>query len=166
MIVYTEAVGDNELDAAKMAVELATAMSRLRARLRSESSPAMTGWSISQLAILSRIITDGPITASAIAQAEHMRGPSVAAVVPALKAAGLVVTRPDPRDGRKVLITATPEGRRLRDTYQASRKAWLARAISAVIDTAEGKTLATAIELINRLADCQPAPPSDAGWRS
>jgi DNA-binding MarR family transcriptional regulator len=155
----------NNVDAAKTAVELATAITRLRARLRSESSRQMTGWSISQLSILARVISAGPITASAIAQAEHMRGPSIAEVVPVLKRAGLVTTKPDPNDGRKVLITATVKGRRLRDTVAASREAWLAQAIETVLDAAEGETLTVAIELINRLADSRP-PDADVGWRS
>jgi DNA-binding MarR family transcriptional regulator len=153
------------LDAAKTAVELATSITRLRARLRSESSQQMTGWSISQLSILARVARDGPVTASVIAQAEHMRAPSIAEVVPVLKSAGLVATKSDPHDGRKVLISATAKGRRLLDTVAGSREAWLAQAIESAISSAEHKTLTAAIELINRLADCRP-PETDAGWRS
>jgi DNA-binding MarR family transcriptional regulator len=156
----------DEIDAAHTAVALATAMTRLRARLRSESRDAMTDLSISQLTVLARIAAEGPITASAIAVAEHLRPPSIAEILPGLKAAGLVVTGPDPKDGRKVLIEATAAARRLLDAVMASREAWLARAITAAVTPDEARTLAEAIQLVNRLIDWQPGATQEPGWRS
>jgi DNA-binding MarR family transcriptional regulator len=145
-------VVDASKDAAALAVELRLAMRRVRVRVRAETTSE--GWTISQLATLSRIINDGPITASELAQAEHVRPQSIAEIVTALKAGGLVAAKPDPNDGRKWLLRATAAGRRLIEAVTASREAWLVDAIEAVVPLEERASLASAVELLNRLADC------------
>src|ERR1700712_3078803 len=94
------------VDVDEAAVELTFALKRLRARLRAEARPS-DGWTISQLATLGRIVREGPITASALAQAEHVRPQSMGEIVTTLKAADLVSARPHPSDGRKSLLRAT-----------------------------------------------------------
>src|SRR5690242_5620733 len=133
-------------------VELGLAIKRLRARMRAES-PSSGGWTISQLAILSRIIERGPITASALAELEHVRPQSIAETVRALRADGLVVATPDPADGRKVLLTATDAGRAALDEVRSARGAWLQHAVEAVIEPGERADLARAVELLNRHAE-------------
>jgi DNA-binding MarR family transcriptional regulator len=121
---------------------------------------------MSQLSTLARIINEGPITASALAQAEHVRPQSIAEIVVALKQDGLVVTEPDPTDRRKVLLRATTEGRQLIEQVSSSRAAWLARAIERVVAPDEQARLAGAIDLLNRLADCDLETADPAGWRA
>jgi DNA-binding MarR family transcriptional regulator len=140
------------VDAAAASVELTLAMKRLRARLRSESRTA-EGWTISQLSALARIVREGPVTASALALAEHVRPQSIAEIVAALKAGGLVAATPDPTDGRKNLLRATAAGRKLVASVLESREAWLARAIDAVVDDSRRDALTDAIELLNALAE-------------
>jgi DNA-binding MarR family transcriptional regulator len=140
------------VDAAAASVELTLAMKRLRARLRSESRTA-EGWTISQLSALARIVREGPVTASALALAEHVRPQSIAEIVAALKAGGLVAATPDPTDGRKNLLRATAAGRKLVASVLESREAWLARAIDAVVDDSRRDALTAAIELLNALAE-------------
>jgi DNA-binding MarR family transcriptional regulator len=148
-----EVVGGRRLDPGTASVELGLAVKRLRARLRAESTTD-EGWTISQLSTLARIVREGPATASALAQVEHVRPQSVAEVVTALKAGGLVTAKPDPTDGRKVLLRATAAGRRLVETVSASREAWLARAIEAIVDEHRDAALVSTIELLNELAEC------------
>jgi DNA-binding MarR family transcriptional regulator len=143
------------VDAAVASVELTLAMKRLRARLRSESRTA-EGWTISQLSALARIVREGPVTASALALAEHVRPQSIAEIVAALKAGGLVAATPDPTDGRKSLLRATAAGRKLVASVLESREAWLARAIDAVVVDGRRDALTDAIELLNALAEWQP----------
>jgi DNA-binding MarR family transcriptional regulator len=143
------------LDTAAASVELTLAMKRLRARLRSESETAER-WTISQLSALARILREGPVTASALAVAEHVRPQSIAEIVTALKAGGLVVATPDPTDGRKNLLRATAAGRRLVTSVLESREAWLARAIDVVVDDSRREALTDAIALLNALAECDP----------
>jgi DNA-binding MarR family transcriptional regulator len=136
------------------AVRLALAIKRIRARMRAES-PSAGGWTTSQLSTLARIIDHGPITAAAIAQAEHVRPQSIASIVTTLREAGLITTEPDPADGRKLLLSPTDDGRQLIASISTSRQEWLARALDAVVGPDERAALAATIELLNRLADCR-----------
>ncbi|MER5746326.1 hypothetical protein [Streptomyces sp. NPDC002225] len=69
------------------------------------------------------------------------------------KAAGLVHREPDPRDGRKKLMSADGSATALIDRLLAGRAAFLARAVDRVV-AADGHTdVGRAIELLERLAD-------------
>jgi DNA-binding MarR family transcriptional regulator len=138
----------------ELAGGLAQAMTRLRARLRLESAPSEHDWNWSQLLTLSRIAGDGPTTVAELAHAEHVRPQSMAETVAALKRQELVTSQPDPRDGRKALITATEKGEALVATVPALREAWLDSAIAAVLTDEERHCLRAAIPIMNRLADC------------
>lgn len=141
------------VDATATATELMTAMTRLRARLRSESTPGGMRWTWSQLAALGRIAERGPTTTTDLAQAEHVRRQSMAETVAALRADGLVETRPDPADGRKTLLAATQKGRDLIETITPAREAWLSRAMDSALDGDERQTLREAAAIMSRLAD-------------
>jgi DNA-binding MarR family transcriptional regulator len=139
--------------------ELMKSMTRLRARLRSESAPTEMAATWSQLTTLARIIAEGPTTTSALAQAEHVRRQSMAETVAALRANGLVASEPDPSDRRKTLIMATEKGQQLTATIPAAREAWLSSAIRASLDADEQQTLLKAAAIMNRIADSTPAQP-------
>lgn len=145
-------------DTATVAIRLAVTISRLRSRLREEAGATSTGLSISQLAVLQRILGAGSTTAASLAAAEHVSQQAIAQCLATLKAAGLVEARPDPRDARKSLVSVTAAGRRLIDTMLASRDAWLVRAIDAHVAPAERADLDRAIELLERLAGADLAP--------
>lgn len=140
-------------DATVIAAELMTAMTRLRARLRSESTPNDMRWTWSQLAALGRIVNEGPTTTSDLAQAEHVRRQSMAETVAVLRADGLVESRPDPADGRKTLLVATKQGRDLLERIPAAREAWLSVATATLLDRDEQRILHEAAAIMNRLAD-------------
>ncbi len=135
------------------AVRLAMAVSRLRSRMRIEAGIRSSGIPISQLAVLARITDEGPTTAAALAAEEHVTQQAIAQSLATLKERGLVEKRPDPSDGRKILVTATAAGRDLRETIEASREEWLAQAIDAAVRPAERPLLSEAIELLERIAD-------------
>jgi DNA-binding MarR family transcriptional regulator len=146
-------MADRTLDAATVATELMTAMTRLRARLRSESVPMDMRWSWSQLAALGRIVEDGPTTTTDLAQAEHIRRQSMAEIVAVLRADALVETRPDPTDRRKTLLVATAKGRQLLQTIPAARAAWLDVAMRTMLDRDEQEILHKTAAIMNRLAN-------------
>jgi DNA-binding MarR family transcriptional regulator len=133
--------------------ELMRGMTRLRARLRSETWEEELPLSWSQLATLVRIADQGPVTTSELAAAEHVRRQSMAETVAALRAEGLVSAEPDPTDGRKLLISATEQGRGLRLAIPAARSAWLSQAIGARLTGDEAETLRRAAAIMQRLAD-------------
>jgi len=144
-----------ERQASEIAAELSKAMTRLRARLRRESAPDEMPWTWSQLTTLGRVVEQGPTTASALAQAEHVRRQSMAETLAALRAHGLVATDQDPDDGRKTLISATPEGRALIETIPAAREAWLTAAVLDLLQSDEQQVLRTAAAIMHRLADAE-----------
>jgi DNA-binding MarR family transcriptional regulator len=138
---------------AQTATELMKAMTRLRARLRSESAPTEMAWTWSQVTTLGRIVAEEPTTISELAHAEHVRRQSMAETVAALRAHDLITAAQDPDDGRKTLITATDKGRSLLATIPAAREAWLAAAISKALGPGEEQALLTAAAIMNRIAD-------------
>lgn len=144
-------------DTAQIATELAMAMARLRARLRNESSGPDRPWTWSQLSSLLRVIKNGPMTASELAQIEHVRPQSIAETIAALKAEGLIETAPDPTDKRKSLITATARGREVAGSVIARREEWLTHALDTVATPVEQQLLADAVAVLNKLADSPPS---------
>jgi DNA-binding MarR family transcriptional regulator len=135
------------------AVRLAMAVSRLRSRIRIEAGIRSTGIPISQLAVLGRIIDEGPTTAAALAAGEHVTQQAIAQSLATLKERGLVEKQADPSDGRKSLVSATGAGRKLRDSITVSRDEWITQAIDAAVKPEERQLLREAIELLERLAD-------------
>jgi DNA-binding MarR family transcriptional regulator len=141
--------------ATETAIELMTAMIRLRARLRTESAPSAMPWTWSQLTTLARIAGDGPTTTSALAKAEHVRRQSMAETVAMLRKHELISTEEDPNDGRQTLLSATADGRALIESIPAAREAWLNVAIETLLEPAEREVLQEAAAIMNRLADAQ-----------
>jgi DNA-binding MarR family transcriptional regulator len=145
-----------ELDPARTAVALSTALSRLRSRLRLAGGTFETGLTITQLSTLQRVIDNGPLAGATLAQAEHIRPQSMWEIITVLAEEGLVERRPDPFDGRKLLVTATREGEQLVDQVLTSREAWLTRALTDLIDEREHRVLDEAVGLLNRLVEYEP----------
>ena len=137
------------------AVRLAMAVSRLRSRIRIEAGLRSTGIPISQLAVLGRIIDEGPTTAAALAAGEHVTQQAIAQSLATLKGRGLVEKQSDPSDGRKSLVSATAAGRELMATIAASREEWLTRAVDAAVKPEERALLGEAIDLLERIADVE-----------
>ncbi|HEX3955201.1 MAG TPA: MarR family transcriptional regulator [Trebonia sp.] len=141
--------------AASDAVRLGMAVSRLRSRIRIESGLRSTGIPISQVAVLARIIDEGPTTAAALAASEHVTQQAIAQSLATLRERGLVAKQADPSDGRKSLVSATAAGRELLATITASREEWLTRAVDSAVKPAERGLLRDAIELLERIADVE-----------
>jgi DNA-binding MarR family transcriptional regulator len=137
----------------RTAVDLGIAITRLRGRMRRELGLPSGSWTIPHLAVLRRVIEDGPITTSALSMSERVRPQSMAEIVNALRSAGLIAGESDPADGRRRLLTVTAAGRELMDAVRASKEAWLSRAIEHILDRDEQQILEVAVELLNRLAD-------------
>ena len=148
----------NRPSSAVVGTDLANAMTRLRARLRRESAPVDMRWTWSQLTTLDRILAEGPATSAALAQAEHVRPQSMHETITALRADGLIAGRPDPTDGRRILLEATDAGRELVERIRPLREAWLGAAIAACVSGEELDALITATAVMERLADCDLRP--------
>jgi DNA-binding MarR family transcriptional regulator len=152
---------EGDRDTAKTAVRLSVALKRLRSRLREEAGVTSTGFTLSQLALLGHLLSQGPSTAASLAAAEHVSQQAIAQSLATLKTTGLIASGPHPSDRRKVLIDITPEGRRLFDSLMESRETWLVRAIDAIMSPEDRAALDVAVALMERLADADLSPDVD-----
>jgi DNA-binding MarR family transcriptional regulator len=145
---------DHSADVARitaLAGELRALIGKVKRRLREQSDLGdLTG---SQLSALARLEREGPATVSSLARAEGMRPQSMGTIVAALEAAGLVLGRPDPNDGRRTILSLTEACRERVTKKRAARQDWLVRTIAARLSPQELATVAAAVALLNRLVD-------------
>ena len=136
-----------ELDAAGMASELRGVLGRLVRRLRAEHRfPLMHG------SVLGRLDREGPLGTAELANAERVRPQSMGQTVAELEAQGLIRRRPDPGDKRRTLLELTDAGREALTEDRRRRDGWMAQALENELDRDERKTLARAVELLDRLS--------------
>jgi DNA-binding MarR family transcriptional regulator len=136
------------IDVTPLASELRVVLGRLVRRLRAEYRFPLT-----QAAVLGRLDREGPQSIGEIAQAERVRPQSMSQTLGELEAEGLIVRRPDERDGRRTLIELTPEGRTALEQDRARRDGWLAQAIADGFTGDEQRLLEQAVALLARLSE-------------
>jgi DNA-binding MarR family transcriptional regulator len=154
-------VQTDEDESVALAAELTLVMIRFRARLRREAPQAAERITWPQVSTLARIIEREPVTVADLAQAEHMRPQSMADQVSALRAEALIFSEPSATDGRKVLISSTPAGRRLIQLVQKQREQWITRVLATTLSAEERAQLKDALELMSRVAQAQLPPLED-----
>jgi DNA-binding MarR family transcriptional regulator len=143
-----------ELDDAQLlesASQLRSLVAKLRRRLAEQTSPA--DFTPSQIAVMSRLLNDGPATLTALAKAEAMRPQSMSAIVAALQADGVVEGRPDPSDGRQTILAVTDAARERFETARMIKNDWLFRSFRAKYSPAEQAQLVVSIGLLQRLLE-------------
>ena len=93
-----------------LASELRVVLGRLMRRLRAEHRVPLT-----QAAVLGRLDRDGTQSIGDLAGAEQVRPQSMSQTLVELETDGLIIRRPDERDGRRILVELTaPRGMALR----------------------------------------------------
>lgn len=108
--------------------------------------------SATEVATLARIRRCAPITPSDLARAEHVRPPSMTAILERLAQLGLIRREPHPHDGRRVLVSLTPEGETFLERTRAVRTRWLAGQFDQ-LDAADQAALTAAAGALARLAE-------------
>jgi len=134
-----------------LAAELRVVVGKLRRRLRDQADLGDLTWS--QASVLRRLELDGPATVTVLARAEAMRPQSMGANVAVLEAAGLISGAPDPNDGRQTILSLTPACIEWVQASRAAREDWLCRTIQTNLSAEEQKQLASAIDLLKRIAE-------------
>lgn len=147
-----QSASDAAETSAQVGVELAVAVSRLRARMRTEAGEPGRGITVSQVAMMRRLVECGPMTASQLASTEHVSQQAIAQRLDLFKPTGYLALAPDPDDRRRKLVSITDKGREFLDELSAGDREWLTRAIDAVISEDELPALAAAIGLLDRIA--------------
>jgi DNA-binding MarR family transcriptional regulator len=141
----------DDLDAGTVADALLVAVGLLRRRLR--QAPLDGDLTLPQRAALTRLERGGPMTSAALARLEQISPQSMGTTLAGLEALGLVGRRPDPDDGRRIVMSVTPAGEKALRERRTARIEQLANALSAEFTRAELRQLAAAAPLLERLAE-------------
>ena len=134
-------------DSGPLAAELRESLGKLIRRLRAEN-----GFPLPQGAALGQLSRGGPQSVSDLAAVAHMRPQSMAQTIKELEDGGYVVRRPDPDDGRRVIIELTDAGVAALGADRRRRDGWLAGALDELA-VEERALLHDAAPLLRRLAD-------------
>lgn len=110
-----------------------------------------SGLSGPRLSALSVVVFGGPLTMSALAQAEQVQPPTITKLVREMEREGLVERVRGRNDRRVLMVRATARGRQLLEEGRRRRVVRLAAALEA-LPAADRKLLARAAVLIDRLA--------------
>jgi DNA-binding MarR family transcriptional regulator len=105
---------------------------RLTRRLRTLEMP--NGMTPERLSALSVIEKRGPISVTALAETEMVRPATMSRMITALGTEGLVKRSDDKSDGRGVLVSVTPKGRRAFQRAQEQRLSRFAEVVESLTD--------------------------------
>jgi DNA-binding MarR family transcriptional regulator len=110
------------------------------------------GVSLTAGSTLDLLLRSGAQRLTALAEREAVSQPAMTGLVSRLQAAGLVVRRADPSDGRAVLVELTAAGRALIEGRRARRAAAM-EGLLDLLDPGERARFNAAIPVLRRLID-------------
>src|ERR1700689_2262476 len=141
---------DEDPDVGQLAAALRVSIGLLLRRLRQVQVEGEL--SLPESSALVRLDRGGPTTPGELAKLEQISPQSMGATLATLEARALVERRPDPRDGRRGVLSVTDAGRALLLGRGTARTRLLAQALWASFTPAELRLLMAAAPLLERLA--------------
>jgi DNA-binding MarR family transcriptional regulator len=115
--------------------------------------PLEGGLTMPERTALSHLERSGPTTSSALAREVQITAQAMGATLSSLRERRLVERRPDPDDGRRMLLSVTEAGRQALQDKRNARVELIARALTSDTFTAEELArLASVAPLLERLA--------------
>ncbi|MGW2223325.1 MarR family winged helix-turn-helix transcriptional regulator [Nonomuraea sp. NPDC001684] len=114
--------------------------------------PSVRRLSFSTLSVLHTLAGKGPMRLTDLTATEQLKQPALTSLVARLERDGLVSRRPDPRDGRAVLLSLTEEGRDVVRSRRADRVARVARLVAHLSED-ERAELARYAGVLGRLTE-------------
>jgi DNA-binding MarR family transcriptional regulator len=114
--------------------------------------PAVQRLSFTTLSVLHTLAGRGPQRLTALTASEQVTQSAVTQIVTKLERDGLVERRPDPTDGRAVLVHITPRGLAVVDGRRAERIARLTE-FGERLTSADRARIAAALPALARLID-------------
>lgn len=114
--------------------------------------PTVRKLSFTTLSVLDTLAVGGPKRLTELARTEQISQPGLTQLVTRLERDGLVERRPDPADGRAVLIHLTESGREIGMTRREDRRRHLVPLV-ARLTPAERQAIAAALPALTRLAE-------------
>ena len=109
--------------------------------------------SAQRLRIVAALKADGRNYVSQLAREVGISRPLLHLHLQKLEEAGLVSGRPDPADGRQIMLSLTAAAREWIKASRAAREDWLAQAIRSHLSPSEQEELARAAGLLRRIVD-------------
>jgi DNA-binding MarR family transcriptional regulator len=140
----------DEMDTDGIAAALLGSVSLLVRRVR--QVPVEGGLTAPERQALSRLDHGGPASSSELARQAQITAQAMGATLGALQARGLVERRPDPEDGRRVILTVTDAGLQELRNKRNARTELLAGVLADTFTAAELDRLAALAPLLERLA--------------
>ena len=131
-----------------MADRLHSAAIHLLRRLRVEDEAL--GISAPRLSALSVLVFAGPRRVGELAEAEQVEPPTMTRLVDGMERDGFVARDPDPKDGRAVIVRATPKGVRALRKGRSRRVEALAEGLRS-LPAEELRMLAEGVAVLERL---------------
>jgi DNA-binding MarR family transcriptional regulator len=141
---------NQDLDANEVAAALRVSIGVLVRRLRQARSDS--DLTLPETTALARLDRGGPTTSAALAKVEQISAQSMGATLSGLEDRGLIERRPDPADGRRILMSLTDDGLQVLRNRRDAGTEHLARALSSEFSCSELEQLLVAAQLIERLA--------------
>jgi DNA-binding MarR family transcriptional regulator len=114
--------------------------------------PSVRKLNFSTLSVLHTLSRKGPLRLTELTATEQLKQPAITSLVAKLEREGLVSRRPDPRDGRAVLLSLTPEGEEIVRSRHADRLVRLSRLVDRLSDE-ERSVLAGSARVLARLTE-------------
>ncbi|MBC2904378.1 MarR family transcriptional regulator [Streptomyces sp. PSKA01] len=114
--------------------------------------PAVQKLSFTTLSVLDTLAVSGPKRLTELVTTEQISQPGLTQLVTRLERDGLVERRPDPTDGRAVLVHITDNGRKIGQARHEDRGRHLIPLI-AQLTPAERQAIAAALPVLTRLAE-------------
>jgi DNA-binding MarR family transcriptional regulator len=156
-----------EPDVNEVAAALRISIGLLRRQLSQVETDS--GLSLPEVAAMARLERGGPTTAAELARAERISPQSMSNTLCTLKDRGYVEATPHPKDGRRVVLSATQAGLAALWQRDKARNEWLGEALAAEFSAEELGQLRSIAPLISRLAlrvSDRSASPEQAGSRA
>jgi DNA-binding MarR family transcriptional regulator len=137
-------------DPEEVAAALRVSVGLLVRRLR--QTPRQDELTLSETSALARLDRHGPSTSAALAKLEQISAQSMGATLASLQERGLIERKPDPDDGRRILVSISGAGLELLRSRRNARTEMLAQALSSGFTPSELKQLEAVAPLLERLA--------------
>ncbi len=134
----------------ELGVDLRTAVARLYSRFRSERSEGELGEAA--LSVVIGLEKNGPMTLTELSERARVTPGSMSQTINRLADGGYLTRSKDPADGRRVLLEATTDGKRIAVAARAHREGWLNARLGELTDD-DRATLTRAAALMRRVAD-------------
>jgi DNA-binding MarR family transcriptional regulator len=114
--------------------------------------PSVRRLNFSALSVLHTLSRKGPLRLTDLLATEQLKQPALTSLAAKLEQDGLVSRRPDPSDGRAVLLSLTREGKQVVRSRRADRMANLSRLVDQLNDE-EREVLAGTARVLGRLVE-------------